>query len=138
MNKVILQGNLTRDIERYVNKDKSNKLIFTLAVSRPYSKKSDYIDLEMFVPADKVEAATKRFENTVKGSPLLVEARVENNNFTDSKGQSRYEYRFVIENISFLETKEAAIARKKRLAGASAVDAEPADVECDEFDNVGF
>lgn len=46
----------------------------------------------------RAEAVAK---NVMKGDQLLIEARVENNNFTDNEGQDHYEYNFVVQNFEF-------------------------------------
>ena len=97
MNKVILSGNLTRDPEvRYTQSGKPMARM-GIAVSRPFSK--DQTDFFTLVAWDKQAEFCGRYLK--KGSSVIVEGRVENDNYEDKNGVKHYGTRIPIDRIEF-------------------------------------
>ncbi len=97
MNKVILSGNLTRDPEvRYMQSGKAMARL-GLAVSRPFSK--DQTDFFTLIAWDKQAEFCGRYLK--KGSGVIVEGRVENDNYEDKNGVKHYGTRIQIDRIEF-------------------------------------
>ena len=104
MNKVILSGNLTRDPEiRYTQSGKAIARL-GLAVSRRFSR--DTTDFFNLTAWDKQAEFCGRYLK--KGSSVIVEGRVENNNYEGKDGVKHYTVEIQIENIEF-----AGSARKQ-------------------------
>lgn len=103
MNKVILTGNLTRDPEvRYT----SNNVAYArmgIAVARPvYSKSNDgqqVTDFFNMVSWNKQAEFCGRYLK--KGSRVLVEGRIENDNYEDKNGVKHYGVSIRVDNIEF-------------------------------------
>lgn len=109
MNTVILMGRLTRDPEiRYSSGDSQNAVArFSIAVDRRFRRdggqEADFFDCNAFGrSAEFVEKYLK------KGVKIVLQGRIENNNYTNREGQKVYGTRIVAENIEFAESKAAS------------------------------
>ena len=101
MNKVILMGNLTRDVEI---RDYSNTTVARagIAVNRPYKNKEvDFFNLVAFNKT--AEFLSKYF---AKGSKLLVEGRLQQSNYEDKDGNKKSSTEIVVEQIEFASAKK--------------------------------
>src|SRR5574344_633435 len=103
MNKVILIGRITKDIElRTVNTDKS-VATYTLAIDRGYGDKKE---------TDFINCVTweKQAENIAKyctkGSMIAVEGRMSNRSYDAKDGTKKYVTEVVTSNVQFLDTKK--------------------------------
>lgn len=102
MNKVILLGNLTRDVEVKFTAGDNPLAIgrFTIAVTRPYQKgkdkESDFINCVSF--GKTAENIGKYFS---KGNKIAVSGRLQISSYTDSNGQKRYSTDVVVEDFDF-------------------------------------
>ena len=112
MNKWIAMGRLCADPEiRYSAGENATCIAnFNLAVDKRFKKK------------DNPEAATADFfritaigklgefceKYLFKGTKIVVEGRIENNNYTNKDGQKVYGFQFIAENIEFAESKKVA------------------------------
>ena len=102
-NKIVLIGNLTRDIElRYASN--GNAIGNTaIAVTRKFSVNGEkreetcFIDVTFF---GKMAEVANQYLN--KGSKLLVEGRLKFDQWTDNNGQNRSKHSVIIENMEML------------------------------------
>ena len=106
-NKVILCGNLTRNVE--IKDAGSSKVAnIGLAVNRKW-KGSDGTTNEETTFVD-IEAWSKLAENCAayisKGSNVLVEGRLKFDSFTDKDGNKRSKLSVVAETVQFLDSKK--------------------------------
>ena len=117
MNKWIVMGRVTKDIEesdvRYVGGDNATCIAnFNIAVDKRFKKKDDpdapTADFFRFTAIGKLGEFVSKYLH--KGTKILVEGRVENNNYTNKDGQKVYGFQFIAENIEFAESKKAAEA----------------------------
>lgn len=97
MNKVILTGRLTRDPE--IRYSQSGKAVARLgiAVNRAFSK--DQADFFNMTAWDKQAEFCGRYMK--KGTSVVVEGRVENDNYEDKNGVKHYGVRIQVERIEF-------------------------------------
>lgn len=106
MNKCILMGNLTRDPEiRYSLRENSLAIArFSVAVNRRFSRDgeedTDFFNCTAF--GKQAEFVEKYFR---KGSRMLLSGRIQNNNYTNDKGEKVYGVQIVAEEIEFGERK---------------------------------
>jgi single-strand DNA-binding protein len=108
MNKVILIGNLSKDIELRYTPSGTAIAKFSLAVNRNYTdpatkeKKQEvmFIDISVFGKAG--ETANQYLK---KGSKVLVEGRLVLNQWSDQTGQKRSKHEVVCEKMEFLGCK---------------------------------
>ena len=109
LNKVILMGRLTRDPEFRQTTSGTAVCRFTVAVDRGFTNKqtgereADFIDCDAW-------RATAEFISRyfTKGSMIIVEGSLRNNNYTDNNGVKHYSMRVQADNVSFGESKRAA------------------------------
>lgn len=107
MNKIILLGNLTRDPElRYSQGENALAIVrFSLAVNRKYSKnnqepQADFFNCTAF--GKQAEFVEKYFR---QGSRMLLAGHVQNDNYTNNKGEKVYSVQIIAEEIEFAEKK---------------------------------
>lgn len=101
MNKCIFIGRLVADPE--LRQTSSNIAICrtTIAVDRPYQKdkekEADFITCTAW--RNTAEFLTKYFS---KGSPILIEGSVRNNNYTDANNVKHYGMDCLVDKVEFL------------------------------------
>lgn len=101
MNKVILTGNLTRDVEIKVYGNTTVARV-GIAVNRPFKK--DEVDFFNLVAFQKTaEFLSKYF---VKGSRILIEGYLRTSNYEGKDGVKRTATDVIIEQIEFAGTKK--------------------------------
>lgn len=101
MNKVILQGRLTDDVKTEQTK-KSTYANFTLAV-RDRAVDEDGNPKAQFIRCVAFEKSAEILEEyTSKGSPLLISGRLNNYQYEDEDGNTRYGYNVVVEEFDLI------------------------------------
>lgn len=114
MNKVVLSGRLSKEVELRHFQSGGAVASFSLALNRKV-KQSDgtYKDEVSFVEV-KLFGRTAEVANQflVKGSRLLVEGRLQQEVWVDSQGSKKSRLVVVGEGIEFLDTKEDAPKHK--------------------------
>ena len=107
MNKVILMGRLTRDVEiRYSQGESSTVFfIFSLAVVRRFCRDNeeqtaDFINCVAF---GRTAEFLERFGR--KGTKFVLEGRIQTGSYTNKDGQRVYTTDVVAENVEFAESK---------------------------------
>ena len=109
MNTVILMGRLTRDPEvRYSSGENSTAVAnFRLAVDRRFKRDgqpdADFFDCVAF--GRQAEFVEKYLH---QGTKMVVQGRLQNDNYTDRDGRTVYRNRIVVENLEFAESKAAS------------------------------
>lgn len=108
MNQVFFTGRLTKDAEiRYSNEGKAVAK-FDFAVNRKFKREGE-ADADFFscVAFGKI-AETFEKCNVVKGTKLLIEGEVRNNNYTNKDGQRVYGTQVVVNSFEFCESKASS------------------------------
>lgn len=106
MNKIILIGRLSRDVEvRYTTSNRACAS-FTIAVNRTYTnqegqREADFINI---VAWDKLGENVSKY--THKGSLVAVEGRLQVRSYENQEGRRIYVTEVVASTVQFLETKE--------------------------------
>lgn len=101
MNKVMIMGRLTADPELRQTQSGIPVCTFTVAVDRKYSKdpaekKADFFRVVAW--RSNAEFVSRYF---VKGKPILVEGRLQNDDYTDNNGVKHYSSSIVADSVSF-------------------------------------
>ena len=97
MNKIILAGNLTKSPELRRTQNGKARVTTGIAVNRRYSQNE--VDFFNVVAWEKTaEFIAKYFE---KGSRIIIEGRLQNNNYKDSNGTMHYSVDVIVENVEF-------------------------------------
>ena len=109
MNKVILSGNLTRDPEVRYTQSGMAYARMGIAVNRPYSSKNTEgqatVDFFNMISWSKTAEFCGRYLK--KGSSVIVEGRIENNNYEDKNGVKHNDVSIHVDNIEFAGTKRS-------------------------------
>lgn len=100
MNKVIFMGRLTADPERKTSGD-TTLARFNLAVDRRGGKEADFFSCTAFGKTAEIVC-----NHLLKGSKILLEGRVQNNNYTDREGRKVYGTQIIADSIEFADSKK--------------------------------
>mgnify|MGYP002622271782 CR=1 FL=1 len=95
MNKVILTGNLTKSPE--LRRTQSGKTYVRVGIA--VQRKKDAADFFDMVAWGKMAEFISRY--FVKGSRIIVEGRLQTNNYTDAKGDKHYSVDVIVEKAEF-------------------------------------
>lgn len=103
-NKVILMGNLTRDVEVRTTPSGQNVANFSLAVSRSWKdqngqtqEQTSFINCVAWGKPGEIIA-----QYTSKGTPLLVSGRLDQRSYDDKDGNKRQAVEVVVEDFNFI------------------------------------
>ena len=106
-NRVLLMGNLTRDIE--LKYTPSNQAVATIgiAVNRRYKgKDGDMVEETTFVDCDAWGRTAEVMNQYLsKGKPVFIEGRLKLDQWQDKDGSNRSKLKVVIENFQFIDSK---------------------------------
>ncbi|MBO4415570.1 MAG: single-stranded DNA-binding protein [Lachnospiraceae bacterium] len=109
MNKVIMMGRLTRDPEVRYSQGTSQTAIgrFSIAVDRRFKREgqpdADFFNCTSFgKQAEFVERYLK------KGTKIVISGSVQNDNYTDKDGNTRYSVQIICDEIEFAESKNSS------------------------------
>lgn len=121
-NKIILVGNLTRDIELRYSQNGSAIAKSTLATSRKFTlngeKKEEtcFIDITFFGRSGEVANQYLR-----KGSKILIEGRLNFEQWVDQQsGQKRSKHSVIVETMQMLDNKGDGIPVERQDAAGNA------------------
>jgi len=129
-NKVILAGNLTRDPELRHTPNGNAVCSIGLAINRTWTQDGQKKEECVFVDC---EAWGKTAENAAqylrKGSGLLVEGRLTQNEFTNKQGQKVSKTRVAVESMTMLGGKQGAqpASRPAQAPAAPKTEEQPSD-----------
>lgn len=103
-NKVILMGNLTRDVEMRSLPSGMNVGSFGLAVNDRYKDKDgNWVDKPNFVDCDifgnRADAMARYLS---KGSPVFIEGKLRFEQWQDRDGNNRSKLKVVVDNFEFV------------------------------------
>lgn len=103
-NKVILMGNLTRDVEMRTTSGGQSVANFSLAVSRSWKgqdgQQQEQTSFINCVAWGKVGEIIEQYTN--KGTPLLVSGRLDQRSYEDKDGNKRTAVDVVVEDFNFI------------------------------------
>ena len=120
MNKTILMGRLTRDVDvRYTQTNNAMVSNFTLAVNRRFVKEgeerqADFINIVSF--GKTAEFVSKYFK---KGQQVGVIGRIQTRTWDDEQGQKRYVTEVVAEEVYFADSKRDDVPNEMSEATAA-------------------
>ena len=105
INRVVLLGRLTRDVDLKYTQSGTAVGLFSLAVQRPFKdangeRSSDFVNAIIW------RKPAENFANFVhKGSLVGIEGRLQTRNYENNQGQRVYVTEVVVDNFSLLEKK---------------------------------
>ena len=106
MNKIILLGRLSKDVEvRYTQANNTMVASFTLAVNRRFKQEgqpeADFINIVAW--SKLAEFCSKYFK---KGQQVSIVGRLQTRTWEDEQGQKRYVTEVVAEEVYFADSKK--------------------------------
>jgi single-strand DNA-binding protein len=145
LNKVMLMGNVTRDIELRYTPGGTAVASFGLATNRRWKDKktgdnreeATFIDIEVWA-----KTAELCHQYLSKGSPVFIEGRLKLDQWESKEGQKRSKLRVVAESVQFLSSGKggrpaaARAAQKPGPEGPPGDEPPPAEAAGDTFDDV--
>lgn len=113
MNKVVLLGRLTKDIEVRYTESGTAVGNLTLAVKRRIKNTDGEYESDFINCVCWKETAETMNKYLKKGDQVLVEGRIQTRNFEDKDGNKRYATEVVIEHMDFVSSKKEQTAEVK-------------------------
>lgn len=112
MNKVILTGRLTKDVElRYTQTNNTAVAQFTIAVNRKTKQENqptaDFISIVAY--SKTAEFISKYFK---KGQQIGITGRIQTRNYDDKDGKRVYVTEIITEEVEFIGNKEESKEEK--------------------------
>ena len=106
MNKALLIGRNTKDIELKATTSGKSVVTFNIAVNRPYKNDSGERDCDFLncIAFSKLAETISKYVK--KGDLIGVEGRIQTRSYTDKWGNNRYSTEIMVENIEFLQSKK--------------------------------
>lgn len=122
-NKVILAGNLTRDIELRETPGGASVADAGLAVNDRRKQGDEWVDETSFVDLTLWgKTAENAAEYLSKGSPVLVEGRLKQDSWQNEAGEKRTKLKVVVERLQFLSNKSESRKEEPVAAASSGKD----------------
>lgn len=106
MNKIILIGRMTKDIEIRYTQNQKEVGSFDLAVNRNYKNANGEYDTDFFKCIAWGNLAKTIQTYTSKGSQIAIEGRVENRTYQANDGTNRYVTEVVVEGVHLIDFKK--------------------------------
>ena len=111
MNRAILFGRLTKDVDLRTTPSGRSVAMLTLAIDRPVtkdgSKEADFIPVVLW---GKTAEAVARYVH--KGQRLLVEGRIQVRSYDGKDGQKRYATEVVADKAEFIDKSEQGASQQ--------------------------
>ncbi|KID43839.1 single-stranded DNA-binding protein [Levilactobacillus brevis] len=107
INRVVLTGRLTRDVDLRYTQGGAAVATFNLAVDRRFTNQQGEREAD-FVSCVVWRKSAENFANFFhKGSLVGIEGRIQTRNYENQQGQRVYVTEVIVENFSFLEPKSS-------------------------------
>tara|TARA_R110000824_G_scaffold302820_1_gene490597 strand:+ start:1468 stop:1881 length:414 start_codon:yes stop_codon:yes gene_type:complete len=119
-NRVILVGNLTRDIELRSTPSGASVADAGIAVNDRRKQGDEWVDETSFVDLTLWgRTAENAAEYLSKGSPILIEGRLKQDSWENDQGEKRTKLKVVVDKLQFLSNKKEAESKKEPVAAGS-------------------
>ena len=119
-NRVILAGNLTRDIELRETSGGASVADVGLAVNDRRKQGDDWVDETSFIDLTLWgRTAENAAEYLSKGSPVLLEGRLKQDSWENESGEKRTKIKVVVDRLQFLSPKSSESKSEEPVAAAS-------------------
>ena len=106
MNKVIISGNLTKDIDVTVSKNDVNIGKFTVAVNNGYGENTNTQFYPVILFGKRVETLQKYL---LKGTKVIIDGQIDYNSIQDDEGNWKNYFQIIandIDLVKFVEVQE--------------------------------
>ena len=110
MNKVIISGNLTKDMDVTVSKNDVNIGKFTVAVNNGYGENTNTQFYPVILFGKRVEALQKYL---LKGTKVIIEGQIDYNSIQDDAGNWKNYFQLIANDIDIVKFVEVQEDNKK-------------------------
>ena len=110
MNKVIISGNLTKDMDVMVSKNDVNIGKFTVAVNNGYGENTNTQFYPVILFGKRVEALQKYL---LKGSKVIIDGQIDYNSIQDDEGNWKNYFQLIANDIDIVKFVEVQEDNKK-------------------------
>lgn len=117
MNKIILIGRMSKDIEIRYTQNQKEVGNFDLAVNRNYKNANGEYDTDFFKCIAWGNLAKTIQTYTSKGSQIAIEGRIENRRYQAQDGTNRYVTEVVVEGVHLIDFKKNETATTDEVVG---------------------
>lgn len=124
LNRVCLQGRFTHDPEPKVTSSGNQVCSFRIACQRDFKKQDGSYDTDFIDCVAWRNAAVFIANHFHKGDMILIDGRLQVENFKDKDGANRSKYQVAVDGVNF-----GGDAQKSTRAETIAAETEPAPVE---------
>lgn len=106
MNKVIVIGRTTKDIELRQTAGGTSVVEFSIAVKRAFKNANGENESDFFncIAFSKLAETISRYVK--KGDQVGIEGRLQTRNYTNKEGKKVYLTEIIVENVEFLQNKK--------------------------------
>lgn len=106
MNKVIIIGRTTKDIELKQTPSGTSVAEFSVAVKRTFKNANGENESDFFncIAFSKLAETISKYVK--KGDQVGIEGRLQTRNYTNREGKKIYVTEIIVENVEFLQTKK--------------------------------
>lgn len=105
MNKVVIIGNTTKDIELRQTSSGTAVVQFSIAVKRNFKTNGQY-ESDFFECVAYNKTAELIAQYVKKGDKVAVDGRLQARNYTNKEGRKVYVTEIIVENVEFLASKK--------------------------------
>lgn len=109
MNKVIISGNLTKDMDVTVTKSDMNIGKFTVAVNNGYGENANTQFYPVVLFGKRVEALQKYL---LKGAKVIIEGQIDYNSLQDEEGNWKNYFQVIANDIDIVKFVEVEDSKK--------------------------
>ena len=110
MNKVIISGNLTKDMDVMVSKNDVNIGKFTVAVNNGYGENTNTHFYPVILFGKRVEALQKYL---LKGTKVIIDGQIDYNSIQDDDGNWKNYFQIIANDIDIVKFVEVQEENKK-------------------------
>lgn len=105
MNKVLMIGRTTKDVELKQTTTGTSVAEFSIAVKRPFKSANGENESDFFncIAFSKLAETISRYVK--KGDLIGIEGRLQTRNYTNKEGKKVYVTEIIVENVEFLQNK---------------------------------
>lgn len=112
INRVVLIGRMTKDVELRYTQSGTAVGSFTLAVNRTFKNSEGERETDFINAVIWRKSAENLANFTGKGAQVAIEGRLQTRNYENNQGQRVYVTEVVVDNFSLLESKAEADKRR--------------------------
>ena len=136
MNRVCLNGRLTKDIDLRYTQNNVPIVQFTLAVQRKFKNQNGDYESDFINCVAYKKTAELMNEWLKKGDLIGIEGRIQTRSYDDKNGKKVYVTEVIVENVEFLATKKKEY-EKDPMAGEIKIEPVKQKLSDDVFSDFG-